>query len=222
MARPFFEERTTNGRPYKKEKNMKPRYGFFGGCFNPVTNAHVNLAKLVVNQYNLDKLVFVPMGDHYQKSNLASEQHRYEMLKIETKNQEKLEVSDIELNLSHALTMLQAFEKIHAKYKEVEPYFIIGADNLIKLTRLADFETLVKNYQYIIIERHDIPIKQLFASNPILSRFKAHFHILENNPYEQISASEARTLLKNKEEKEIKEIISKEVYEYIRKNGLYM
>lgn len=200
---------------------MKPRYGFFGGCFNPVTNAHVNLARLVVDQYNLDKLVFVPMGDHYQKGNLASEQHRYEMLKIETNYQEKLEVSDIELNLPHALTMLQAFEKIQAKYKEVELYFIIGADNLIKLTGLSDFETLAKNYQYIIIERDNIPMKELFTVNPILSAYKAHFHMLENNPYKQVSASEVRNLLKSKQEKEIGAMISKGVYEYIEKNKLY-
>ncbi len=200
---------------------MKPRYGFFGGCFNPVTNAHVNLANLVVNQYNLDKLVFVPMGDKYKKNNLASEQHRYEMLKIEANKQDKLEVSVIELNLPHALTMLQAFEKIQAKYKEVEPYFIIGADNLIKLTGLSDFETLAKNYQYIIIERNDISTEQLFASNLILSCFKEHFYILKDNPYKQISASEARTLLKRKEEKEIRKIISKEVYEYIKEKKLY-
>ena len=65
---------------------MSQRYGFFGGCFNPVTNAHIKLASQVVEKYSLDKLVFVPMGDKYQKPNLASEQTRYEMLKIAIKN----------------------------------------------------------------------------------------------------------------------------------------
>lgn len=205
---------------HKKEQKMKPRYGFFGGCFNPVTKAHINLARLVVEQYNLDKLIFVPMGDHYQKSNLANEQHRYEMLKLATKNQAKLEVSDIELNLPHHLTMLQAFKKIQANYKEVTPYFIIGADNLIKLTGLSDFETLAKNYEYIIIKR-DIPLKRLFTEEPILQKYHTHFHILEKNPYKQISASEARALLKSRQEREIDTMISAEVFDYIRKNGLY-
>ncbi len=114
---------------------MEKRYGFFGGCFNPVTNAHINLANLVLEKYNLDKVVFVPMGDKYQKQDLASEQHRFKMLKIATKNQENLEVSDIELNLPNALTMLEAFRKIKENYKDIKPYFVIGADNLIKLIR---------------------------------------------------------------------------------------
>ena len=129
----------------KKEQNMKKRYGFFGGCFNPVTSAHLNLANLIVKKYNLDKLVFVPMGNSYQKQDLIDETHRYEMLKCATKPYEKLEVSDIELNLAQALTMLQAFEEIQQKFVGVEPYFIIGADNLTKLIHLPDFETLAKN-----------------------------------------------------------------------------
>lgn len=206
---------------HKKEQKMKPRYGFFGGCFNPVTKAHINLARLVVEQYNLDKLIFVPMGDHYQKSNLANEQHRYEMLKLATKNQAKLEVSDIELNLPYNLTMLQAFQKIQENYKDVTLYFIIGADNLMKLTKLFDFEILAKNYEYIIIER-DIPIKQFFTIEPILQQYYTHFHILENNLYKQISASEVRTLLKSKKGKESCTMIPKEVYEYIKQNDLYI
>lgn len=43
------------------------KYGFFGGCFNPVTKAHVELALEIVNKYKLDKVVFVPMGDKYDK-----------------------------------------------------------------------------------------------------------------------------------------------------------
>lgn len=117
--------------------SMEKRYGFFGGCFNPITNAHLNLANLIVEKYNLDKLVFVPMGDKYQKLNLANERYRYEMLKIATKSQEKLEVSDIELNLPNTLTMLEAFKKIEKQYSKVKPYFIIGADNLAKLIRYA-------------------------------------------------------------------------------------
>ena len=118
---------------------MKKRYGFFGGSFNPVTNAHIQLANLVANTYNLDKVVLVPMGDNYNKQDLISEKYRYEMLKLAIKNHKKIEVSDIELNLPYALTMLEAFQKIEKTYTEVKPYFIIGADNLLKLIRTKRF-----------------------------------------------------------------------------------
>lgn len=200
---------------------MKKRYGFFGGCFNPVTNAHINLANLVVEKYNLDKLIIVPMGNNYQKQDLIDEKHRYEMLKIMVKSYEKLEVSDIELNLQESLTMLQAFEEIQKQYKDSENYFIIGADNLTKLMNLPELENLAKNYQYIVIERETCTSADKIASNPILMRFKANFNLLEDNPYKQISSTEVRKLLQEKKEKEISQMIPKEVYKYIKENELY-
>lgn len=48
------------------------KIGFFGGSFNPPTNAHIYLAKEAINQCNLDKVIFIPMNDYYKKKNLAS------------------------------------------------------------------------------------------------------------------------------------------------------
>lgn len=199
---------------------MEKKYGFFGGSFNPVTNAHLNLANLIVEKYNLDKVVFVPMGDKYNKQDLISEKDRYEMLKLATNSKEKLEVSDIELNLPYALTMLQAFKRIEEKYSDVKPYFIIGADNLNKLISLPDFEILAKNYEYIVIKRNDIRIKDKISENSVLKRFKDHFNILEENPYEQISSSKVRKLINN-EDLISNDMIPSEVYEYIVNKNIY-
>lgn len=199
---------------------MEKRYGFFGGSFNPVTNAHLNLATLIAEKYSLDKVVFVPMGDKYKKQGLASEKDRYEMLKLATRNEEKLEVSNIELNLPYALTMLQAFKKIQTEYNDVKPYFIIGADNLNKLINLPDFEILARNYEYILIKRNDIQIDEKIASNPILKCFKDHFNILEENPYEQISSTKVRELIDN-EILVLNDMIPNDVYEYIVNKKVY-
>lgn len=200
---------------------MHEKYGFFGGSFNPVTNAHLNIAKLVQQKYNLDKVVFVPMGDHYPKLELAKEEHRYEMLKIVTRKEDKLEVSDIELNLPNSLTMLQAFKKIEEQYKNIKSYFIIGADNLNKLVSLEDFEILAKYYNFIVIGRNSINIQEKLKLNPILERFKAHFNILEDNPYENISATGVRNALKSGNNNYVSNIIAYDVEEYIRKNKVY-
>ena len=39
------------------------RIGFYGGSFNPPTKAHIELAKKVIKECNLDKVIFVPVGD---------------------------------------------------------------------------------------------------------------------------------------------------------------
>lgn len=37
------------------------RLGFFGGSFNPPTNAHIDLAKKALKECKLDKVIFVPI-----------------------------------------------------------------------------------------------------------------------------------------------------------------
>ena len=63
----------------------KKRIGFFGGCFNPVTIAHINLIKETIEKCELDKVYFVPMGDFYLKPELIPAKYRYEMLKLRIK-----------------------------------------------------------------------------------------------------------------------------------------
>ena len=48
------------------------KYGFFGGSFNPVTKAHVDLALEIVKMFNMDKVIFVPVGDNYNKKGLIN------------------------------------------------------------------------------------------------------------------------------------------------------
>ena len=43
---------------------------FYGGSFNPPTNIHLQIAKNVLKQLNIDKVYFVPVGNYYQKNEL--------------------------------------------------------------------------------------------------------------------------------------------------------
>ena len=52
------------------------RIGFFGGSFNPPSNIHIDLAKNVIEKYKLDRILFVPVGDYYNKDDLVSAKHR--------------------------------------------------------------------------------------------------------------------------------------------------
>ena len=41
------------------------KLGFFGGSFNPPTYAHINVAKMSIEKFNLDAVYFVPVGNLY-------------------------------------------------------------------------------------------------------------------------------------------------------------
>lgn len=200
------------------------KYGFFGGAFNPPTCAHLELAKKVKNEFKLDKLFFVPVGNLYQKKDLVDEKFRFEMLEILCRDCEGIEVSDLEMNLNKNLSAIEVFELINEKYKEEaeEIYFILGADNFKNLENWKESERLIKNYKYIVLERENIDLNEIINQNKLLKENKDNFKSLKENKCNFISSTKARSGIYENSKDEICKIIPQEIYEYIIKNKLYI
>ena len=169
------------------------KLGFFGGCFNPVTNAHINLMKEVIQKENLDKIYFVPMGDLYQKEDLIPLENRVEMLKIDFENESKFDILKIS-NLDKKMAAIDTFHIIDKKFKEDERFFIMGSDNYQKISKWKASDELINNYQYIILDR-------------------------ENEKVKNISSTQVRNNIK--ESKDVKKLVSPKVYDYIKQKNLY-
>ena len=170
--------------------------------------------------FNMDKVIFVPVGDNYNKKGLINEKHRYNMLKIATNGYKDLEISDIELNQDRNLTTLEAFQKIEESYDEISKYYIIGADNLYKMILSKDLEILAPKYKYIVIQRGIIDAKEIIKSNEILKENEKNFYIMENTKHNDTSSTEVRKNLESGNNN-LESILQKEVLNYIEKNRLY-
>lgn len=168
------------------------KVGFFGGCFNPPSIVHVELANNLINKKNLDKVIFVPVGDFYEKKDLVQAKHRYNMLKLAIKGYENLEIDDIELQEKSKLYAVDIFKLINEKYKNEDIYYIMGSDNFNKMNTWKDYER-IKNYQYLVLER---------------------------NQDDCISSTKIRNMIRNKID--TSKYIRKEVYDYINQNNLYI
>ena len=70
--------------------------GVLGGTFDPPHYAHLRIAERSIDQFNLDKVIFIPSGNPWQKKDATSYRHRYEMTKILIGDSHDLEISDIE------------------------------------------------------------------------------------------------------------------------------
>ena len=51
--------------------------GVLGGTFDPPHNAHYEIAERAIEQYNLEKVVFIPSGTPWQKDTTTSFEDRY-------------------------------------------------------------------------------------------------------------------------------------------------
>lgn len=186
--------------------NKLKRLGFFGGCFNPPTIAHIKLIEKAIEEANLDKVYFVPMGNFYEKEDLIDAKHRQNMLNLAIKNNSKLEVSDIQIKANKKMHAIDTFKLINKMYADSENFFIMGSDNFEKIKNWKNSEELLNDYKYIILDR-----RNLKNNNMILIKISEEFS--------KISSSLVREKIKKHDN--VDKLIIKDVKQYILENKLY-
>jgi len=195
---------------------MKERGGvmkvIFGGAFNPVTKAHMQVYEYVMNKVGAEEFIFLPVSSAYTKSDLASNYHRLNMLELATANRDKVRVSELELNDSDFLGTYQSLIRF-SDSEQVDVGFVIGADNLIGMHLWINIEGILSEFKIIVLSRYGIDIEKVIDGNPILKKHKNAF-IICNDFDVDISSTHFREIMK-------KEFVPEEVYQYIVENGLY-
>ncbi len=192
----------------------------FGGCFNPPLNSHFSLAQQIINEYeNIEKIVFVPVNSKYQKADLIDNEHRYKMLELVCKKNDKLDVSKIEIDSDRPLYTIETLRIFQAKYSEYEIAFIIGSDNLKELNTWQKADELTKDFKIYVLERDKDNIEEIIKSNEFLNKNKQAFIKAKDNITSNLSSTFVRNKLKNG--KSIKYLTPDEVVEYIEEKKLY-
>lgn len=192
------------------------RIGILGGSFNPPHKMHFDMAKELLDNDYLDRVIYVPTGSKYvYKNNLISDQDRYNMLKLMIKDEERFMVSDFELKNRNVYTYetLEYFKKL---YPNDEIYFILGTDNLSYVDKWMKGEELLQNNKFLVIKRNTDDIE------PLLEKYKEYRDNIVVSEVKQndISSTIIRDRIKNNEN--ILDFIEEEVYNYIVENKLYV
>ena len=176
----------------------------FGGSFNPPLNSHFSLAEQIISEYkNVEKVIFVPVSEKYEKEGLLNNKYRYEMLKCVCDKNEKFEVSDIELRKERQPFTIETLDRIQEKYQDKTIWFTTGSDNLKELNTWEKSDELVKKFKVLVLERDDDCLEE----------------IINNNIRSSLSSSFVRE--KIREGKSIRYFTPDEVYSYIKTNNLF-
>ncbi len=195
------------------------KIGFFGGSFNPLTIAHIDLSKKIVEECNLDKLIFVPIGDFYEKAELIEFKHRYNMIKLVCDTNKELEVLDIEKDKNMKLYAIDSFEIITKHYVNDDIYFIMGTDNLERIKTWKGYNDLITKYKYIILERKENAFYDIINDNIDIKQYKKNFILVSDYKYNDISSSLVRDKIRNNGD--VSKLIPREIDAYIKENNLY-
>jgi len=184
----------------------------FGGAFNPVTNAHVDVFKYVMKKMESDEFIFLPVSSAYTKSDLVSNYHRLNMLELAIEDFDNVRVSQLEMNDSDFLGTYQSLIRF-SDGENCQLGFVIGADNLIGMEHWINIDGILSEFKIIVLKRNGLDINKLIDENPVLKKHKHAFVICEDFDVD-ISSTEFRKSLDETQ-------VPKKVYEYIVSNSLY-
>ena len=102
------------------------KIGILGGTFDPPHNAHLQIAERAIKQFDLDKVLFIPTGNPWQKKYATSFIHRYQMTKILVEDYNLFEISDIEKSEDVPSYTVETLTKLNHNKNNL--YFILGSD----------------------------------------------------------------------------------------------
>lgn len=193
----------------------------FGGSFNPVHNEHIMMAKAIVKELSLDKLLIMPtcVAPHKKNLTVVSGEHRLNMLKLAFENCENIEVSDYELKKGGVSYTYQTVEHIKSVYKPETLYFLMGSDMLENFPTWKFPERIVKTATLVLCERKTGE----FDSNALIKTVNEKFNasVIKLNCYgENISSTKVR--IYKMLGLSIDDLVPKSVENYIEKNNLYI
>lgn len=190
------------------------KIGIFGGSFNPVHKMHKKIGKTLLEQGIIDKVIYVPTGNYYDKKELIDAEHRYKMLKLMIQNNKKFEVSDYELKntLTYTYQTLMYFQN---QYPEDEIYFICGTDNLKEFKTWKNYQFILDHFKIIVIKRNHDDLQS------ILKEFSDKDIIVINDIVDSISSTQIRKKIHMNQDHNLLEYLSFPVLEYIEKEKLY-
>lgn len=138
----------------ESKKNIKGIKVLFGGSFNPPTKAHYEIAKEVIDKFEVKEFVFLPTGNVYNKPNLIECKQRIAMLDLLCKKLTNASVSDYEMKQDVYLGTYKTLEHFKGFY------FLMGADNFITLHQWINYPNVIINNKFLVVERNNIDLNE--------------------------------------------------------------
>jgi nicotinate-nucleotide adenylyltransferase len=147
---------------------MNRRIGVMGGTFDPIHHGHLVAADQARWQFELDRVVFVPTGQPWQKPvGVSPAEDRYRMTEIATASNPAFAVSRLELDHQGPTYTVDTLRRLRAELAEgTRLFFIIGADAVLQLLTWKEPEQVLAQAEFIAATRPDFDLDSLVEQVP--------------------------------------------------------
>jgi nicotinate-nucleotide adenylyltransferase len=219
------------------------RIALYGGTFDPVHAGHIEIARKVLELFEIEKVLFVParLAPHKMARPVTAPIHRYAMLALATQDEPRLSISTFELDAPNRRYTVDTIEHFQRELGEsVELFFIMGADSWSEITTWYEWERLLAMTNHIVVTRpgyepttahvgaHSERIVDLRTSlecgglAPLSSRSERGPRIfITDAVMKDVSATRIRQLASEGQTDALAEFLPGPVLEYIKKYQIY-
>ena len=141
------------------KKNIK--VGILVGTFDPPHIGHLHISKLGIKKLKLNKLIWVITKKNPLKQKPYLEiKTRIKLSKEISKNEKKIFVQyfDDRIKSNNTFNLLNYLKK---KNRKMRLFFLIGADNLIKLHKWKNWRKIPELAKIVVFSRQNYQLKSL-------------------------------------------------------------
>ena len=167
--------------------------GVFGGSFNPIHNAHINLARNLLEAVDLNEVWFVvsPQNPFKQQTDLMPDDLRLQMVSKALEDERRLKACDIEMRMPKPSYMWNTLQALGKEYPDHRFVLIIGSDNWERFSEWYRASDIIKQYDIVIYPRPGYAIDKATLPDNVT---------LTDTPQTDISSTEIRQRLQKGED----------------------
>lgn len=212
------------------------KLGILGGTFNPIHNAHLQIAREVQSRLSLDRVIFIPAATppHKELDGAITFSDRLAMVELAIADEPCFDASDIEAQRGGRSYSVDTLKQLQALHPADQLFFAIGSDSFLEIAtwyRAAEIFTLCN---IVVVERPDAVVPDLLAALPVAMRddfcydsnamrltHRSGFSVyyLPGTPL-AISSSEIRSLVRSGNS--IRHLVPEAVCDYIAAKRIYL
>lgn len=201
------------------------KIGILGGTFNPIHKGHIAIATAAMQRLKLDEVIFMPacIPPHKQNVSMPSGDLRAAMVEAALKDRPSFSCSRLELDkegISYTADTLRILSKQYGK--NVLLYLLVGSDSLCYMDRWYEPEVIFRSAHIGVYCRNTEDYASLRDYAAMLrEKYHATITIFRKSDMVEISSTELRQALTQKDEAKVQEFLPQGVLKIIRENNLY-
>lgn len=131
------------------------KVGIFGGTFDPIHHGHLILARNALEELELESVIFIPAATspHKLKRTPTLPDIRLQLLRAAIEGEPCFCLDSMELDRPPPSYAVETVEALRQREPNTEFFFLVGEDNVARLSTWHRFPELSTMVQFVVLDR---------------------------------------------------------------------